>query len=168
MRVNVVKQQSLSAERLRERVLYDPDTGVMTWRKSYFASRIGKPLGYTSPTTGYRATHMDGRLWPMHRLIWLYVHGRWPADQIDHINGQRADNRLCNLREATHAQNCANIGFWRGRPIKGVTFTRGRWQAQIRVGGKNIYLGLFDTEEEASAAYFAKAREVKGEFMRAA
>lgn len=166
--ISLSKQGYMSADEWRERVAYDRDTGVLTWLKSYFKSRIGQPIGSIAPE-GYVRAHIDGRLWVVHRLIWLHVHGVWPTGQIDHINGNRSDNRLCNLREATPSQNCANSRARRSG-LKGATFVRkiGRWQAQIGIGRKNVFLGLFDTEEEAAAAYARKAREVHGEFARVA
>lgn len=100
----------------------------------------------------------------MHRVAWLIVHGAWPVGLIDHINGEKVDNRLANLREADKAINAQNrrgpaatstVGFL------GVSRQKnGRFQARIGVGGKNVALGTFDTAEEAHAAHIAGKRRL--------
>lgn len=166
MRVSLSKEASLTASDLRERVSYDPAAGLMTWRKCSNARRIGSEIGTISPS-GYRVAMIGRRLFQVHRLAWLYVHGVWPDGEIDHVNRKRADNRLCNLRVATRVQNIANRAAQNGREMKGITFTRGRWQAQIRKNGRNIYLGLYDTAEEAHSVYFDAARRLYGDYARA-
>jgi len=105
-----------------------------------------------------------------HRLVWLYVHGRWPKDQIDHINGNRSDNRLCNLREATCSQNLMNARAHSHNTsgLKGACkHEPGYWSSVIRVNGKNKYLGRFKSPEEAHAVYASAAKKYFGEFARA-
>lgn len=96
--------------------------------------------------------------------------GEWPADMIDHKNRDRTDNRWENLREATRSQNNANRRASSTHGFKGATFNRrqGRWMAQTKVNGKRVYLGYYDTPEEAHAAYVAAAERYFGEFARAA
>lgn len=79
------------------------------------------------------------------------VHGHFPQDQLDHINEIKDDNRLCNLRECSSAENNQN------RAAKGYTYSKScsKWQAQIMIKGVSTYLGIFDTEERASSAYKA-------------
>lgn len=167
MRVNTRKQKALPAAVLRKRVFYDPATGVMAWRKARYRTLLGKEVGTVSPS-GYRTVVIGGAIYMVHRLVWLHVHGSWPAADIDHINGRRDDNRLCNLREATRSQNNANRTPRALGGLKGATLHRhsGRWQAQIGFGGRNVFLGTFSSPEEAHAVYAAKAREVHGEFAR--
>lgn len=107
---------------------------------------------------------------PAHRLAWFYAYGVWPQDQIDHRNGIRSDNRICNLREATNSLNKANerrrtdntSGF------KGVhRRENGRWRARIGVGNRRLALGDFDTPEAAHTAYCQAAAQHFGEFARA-
>lgn len=113
---------------------------------------------------GYLETKVDGVRCLLHRLAVLYMTGCWPVDQVDHINGQRSDNRWSNLREVDNTTNIEN----RWRPNKnnrsGVLgcYRRrsGRWVAQIMVNRKHIVIGFFDTAEAASAAYIAKKREL--------
>ena len=104
-------KQELTAERLREVLAYDPDTGVFTWkaRTSPFSRvNVGDVAGNLR-RDGYIEICVDGRKHQSHRLAWLYVYGEWPADQIDHINGIRTDNRIANLREANNAENHHNL-----------------------------------------------------------
>lgn len=96
-----------------------------------------------------------------HRLAWFIHHGRWPAEEIDHINMVRDDNRLANLREASHNDNQHNRQRARADNklgILGVSTYRGRFKAQIEINGENRYLGLFDTAEQAHTAYLEAKR----------
>ena len=156
-------KQELTAERLREVLNYDAETGIFTWlARTRNRVAVGDVAG--SPDRyGYLRIKIDGRIHSAHRLAWLYVHGEWPKDQLDHINGIRTDNRITNLREATNAEN----GHNRRKPHSnnttgylGVKRDRGRFQALIRLDGKQRYLGLFDTPEAAHAAYLEAKRRL--------
>jgi hypothetical protein len=161
----------LTVERARQALRYEPETGEFYWRVWTTARVVvGARAGTIRPPNGYRVVTVDGEKIYEHRLAWFYVHGCWPVDQIDHINGERADNRIANLREAVGSQN---VGNTRQRVdsstgIKGVTFHKrdNRWQAQISVRGKHRHLGQFKTREEAQAAYAKAATEHFGEFAR--
>ena len=103
----------LTAERLRELLHYDPETGVFTWKiRTSNRVKVGSIAGVIDPN-GYIRIRLDGRLHQAHRLAWLYMAGQWPAIHIDHINGEKAYNRWCNLREATHAQNMQNYELFK-------------------------------------------------------
>ena len=160
----------LTAERLRELLLYNPGTGIFRWRVRRGMARAGSIAGRPSGD-GHIQISVDGRRYGAHRLAWLYVHGRWPEHLIDHINGVRDDNRIANLRDATHEENARNCARYRSSRscIKGVTFraSHGRWRATIRIGGAPRHLGYFDTAEEAAAAYATAAAQAFGEFVRA-
>ena len=148
----------LPMERVR-RFKYDPEEGVVRGQR-------GQPIGRID-AAGYHLVNVavDGvsRWICAHRIAWALMTGAYPVNEIDHINGVKRDNRWCNLREATHAQNQQNITRRRsntsGHP--GVTWqgNAARWKAQIGVGGKTRYLGLFKTVEEASAAYLSAKAE---------
>lgn len=160
----------LTRERLLELLHYDQNTGIFTWRVNRGgrkAARAGSVAGHTRPD-GYFEICVDRNRVLAHRLAWFYVHGRWPAEQIDHMNGIRLDNRLSNLREATQSQNNANRPPVSG--LKGVYFHKraGRWAAQIKQDGEVTYLGLHDTPQQAHAAYCEAAERLFGEFARAA
>lgn len=161
---------SLSATRLRELLLYDPETGEFTWRVTRSTVRAGDRAG-SDGGKGYWIIQVDGRLYGRNRLAFLYMTGEWPANLADHINGVSLDDRWANLRSATQSQNLANSR----RPItntsgfKGVSSYRRtrRWQARIKVNGKDKYLGLFASAEEAHRSYLKAAQEHFGEFARA-
>jgi HNH endonuclease len=168
------KKAKLTADRLRQLLSYDPETGIFRWRVQP-NSRV--PVGAVAgcvESSGYRRIRIDGRLYLAHRLAWLYVHGECPAGEIDHINGVKDDNRIVNLRPATDAQNRWNIDRHKNNKsgFKGVARDSRRlarpWKAGITVNGRRIRLGQFRTAEEASAAYEAAAREHHGPFAREA
>lgn len=153
------------ATRLRQLLDYDPATGEFRWRQDRPRCREGQIAGHAH-CQGYRGIRVDGRAYLAHRLAWLYVHGAWPKDQIDHINGNRADNRIANLRECTNALNCQNVRAHRDSTSKypGVSLAdhaRGKpWLATICVAGKKKYLGHHETEELAFSAYRLAKREL--------
>ncbi len=146
----------LTAEKLRSILNYESETGIFTWKVSN-SNRVkvgavaGSPNGH-----GYLCIKVLNRLYRAHRLAWLYVNGSWPKLDIDHINRNRSDNRIANLREVTHKQNMQNASKrsdnTSGHP--GVCWhkQKSKWQARIRHNYKRIYLGYYNTIEEANAA----------------
>lgn len=160
---------NLSAEYLRLILNYNPETGVFMWLFSAGRVRAGDIAG--SPNgRGYRSIGIDGHRYQEHRLAWVWMTGEWPKAGIDHVNRDPSDNRWCNLRDADKSKNRAN-----GRApstntsgFKGVyRYKQWRnWEAQIRVKGKKIYLGRFDTRHQAYAAYCIAARKHFGEYAR--
>jgi len=159
----------LTAERLRHLLEYDPITGVFTNRVRRKARQAGAVIGVAGGS-GYITLSLDGRLYYAHRLAWLYMTGRWPAAEIDHIDCNSLNNTFSNLREADSAQNKANTRRRSDNKsgYKGVCWNRARskWMAQIRREGRPHFLGHFETVEEAAAAYAAAAQETFGEFAR--
>lgn len=162
---------SITLERLRSLVSYDPETGDFASVASRGGIRHSASLGHVEEN-GYRRLMIDGRRYLAHRLAWFFVTGEWPAEGVDHKNGDRDDNRWANLRLATASQNQANRRKPRGYscPLKGAHWNRFRsvWQSYIRVQGRSLYLGRFDTPEAAHAAYAAAATLHFGEYARAA
>ena len=156
----------LTPERLREVLSYDKVAGDFT------RLATGERLGRVGLCRGYVHIRVDGRSYKAHRLAWFHVYGRWPDGDIDHINGDRGDNRIANLREATRSQNNANkAASPKNRSgFKGVNYAPHvkLWRARIGVDGRSIHLGHFKTREEANAAYAVAAREHFGEFGRGA
>ena len=116
---------------------------------------------------GYIQAHICRKTYRVHRIIWEMLKGPIPEGYvIDHIDGNRGNNRIENLRLATHIQNSANsVGF--GKYPKGVKVHKNKFQARIKHKGIEYYLGSFSTVEEAKVAYDSKAYELHGEFAKA-
>lgn len=130
--------------------------------------KVGMVAGYQNKN-GYRAIRIFCKAFYEHRIAFLLMTGAWPTADVDHIDGDRTNNRWANLRAATRSQNAANSKRHKdNRSIaKGVRQTRGgRWEARIFVRGKPTTLGCFDTVFEASEAYNAAAKAAHGEFAR--
>jgi hypothetical protein len=121
---------------------------------------------------GYRIIRIAGKAYKAHRLVWLYHTGNWPAEgfELDHIDEDKANNRIDNLREATSAKNKLNVSLQTNNKSghKGVHLNRlGTYSASAKLHGKHHWLGSYPTAEEASAAYQAFAKANHGEFYRA-
>jgi outer membrane protein assembly factor BamB len=147
--------------RLLEVLHYDPDTGVFVWRIGRKHVIAGTTAG-SLDNYGYLIIMVDRQRYRAHRLAWFYSYGVWPADQIDHINRDRVDNRLVNLREANNTENAQNTLKKKNNTSghKGVRLDKrfGLWYAHIRVGGNKHYLGTFPTAAEAGECYRVAAR----------
>jgi hypothetical protein len=152
----------MNYKELSEELNYDPATGRFTWKKE--AGTI---------SNGYRLLRVNQKNMWAHRVAWLMATGEDPEGMvIDHINGDRLDNRIENLRTATYSQNSANAKRHSRNTsgLKGASKRfkngkwTGRWQASITYQRKQINLGYFDTKEEAHAAYLEAARRLQGEF----
>lgn len=164
------KPTKLTAERLRQLLEYDPETGKFTWKVST-SSRVFKGmLAGTAHIKGYITIGLDKKNYLAHRLAWLYMTGKWPPDQIDHINGDRSDSCFSNLRLATHAENMRNSKLNKNSSsgVKGVYWSTEKkiWVARIYVDNCAIHLGLFTDIEDAATAYEKAAKEHFGEFAR--
>jgi len=161
---------ALTAEKLRELLSYDPDTGLFTWRKRT-SNRVtaGSVAGHPCRRDGRLMIGIGGKVYLAHRLAWLHVHGTMPKE-IDHVDGDPTNNRLNNLRECSHAQNQKNLKRAKHNTsgFKGVHYHRGagKWRARIQSDGKTKSLGLHQTPEAAHAAYCGAALELHGDFAR--
>ena len=158
------KYSGLSAAQARELLAYDPDTGLLTWKATGTGRRPGGVAGNLN-TDGYVRTSISYKAYANHRLAWLIYYGEWPKDQVDHIDGDRSNNRISNLRQASSSINNQNLR--RAHPnnklgVLGVYYddVRSKYLAQIGVSGKQRVLGRFNSLEEASNAYLAAKREL--------
>lgn len=160
--------KSLTHELLLEIILYDPVTGIFTWKTARPKIRIGQKAGYLHHR-GYVNMEIYGKHYTAHRLAWFYMTGRWPADQIDHKNRNRADNRFENLREANNGQQQANSTSQNKTGFRGVTYhprlKDNPYEAKIKKDGKVKSLGCYPTPQEAHAVYMTVAQEIHGEFL---
>lgn len=163
----------LTIPQMMEILGYDQETGIFTWKvdRGSAVSKVaaGSIAGCSNPS-GYLMIGMNGRTISGQRLAFAFTYGYFPKE-VDHINGNPSDNRICNLRAATHQQNIANgkrrINNTSGK--KGVhKHFDGRWRARITVDYKTIHLGLFDSVDDAHAAYMHAAKQHYGEFARSA
>ncbi|WP_217901293.1 HNH endonuclease signature motif containing protein [Rhodoferax sp. TH121] len=156
----------LTAERLRELLHYDPETGVFTWAKARKGQKApaGSVAGYLEKD-GHWGICVVGRHYRAHRLAWLYVHGSWPANEIDHRNGIKTDNRITNLRDATRTVNAENLRQAKSNNSCGLLGvylhkSSGLWHARIKVGGKVTSLKYHGTKEAAHEVYIRAKREL--------
>ena len=157
-------------ERLRELLDYNPETGNFVWRKTFFRMKEGVLAG-TAHSNGYWSLRVERKPYLAHRVAWFFVNGEWPAGLIDHINGDRRDNRIANLRIANQSENIANSKRFstNSSGFKGVSKTAtGRWRAYIVKNYRQIWLGVFDSPELAHDAYKAAAISLQGDFARVA
>lgn len=154
----------LTAQRLRELVHYDPETGVFTGLKK----KTGRPskagiFGTIDPG-GYHRVCIDCKKYWAHRVAFLYMTGEWPANDVDHIDGNPANNRWENLRDvptATNVQNVKRASKKSSTGVLGIEATRsGTFQARIGAGNNRISLGTYKTKEEAHAAYLVAKRRL--------
>lgn len=155
---------TLTQDRLKQLLAYDAQTGVFTWLQpcSRFSQiKPGNAAGCVH-ARGYVHIKVEGRAYKAHRLAWLYTYGRWPQPSVDHINRVKTDNRIVNLREVDQLANMQNKSLYRRNKtgFPGVScLPSGRYVAQLQVAKKNQYLGVYDTPELASEAYYrAKAQ----------
>lgn len=161
----------VSLDRAEELLSYDPSTGFVTRLKTVASrARAGQRAGSLN-FQGYVVLQVDGKKFMLHRIIWLLAYGEWPDGEVDHINGDRSDNRLENLRLASRAENGRNMRPRGGTAgLKGVYWHKRarKWCAQIVKDDVNHYLGLHDEPEDAHAAYCEAAKRLHGEFARTA
>ncbi|WP_261505722.1 HNH endonuclease signature motif containing protein [Burkholderia multivorans] len=153
----------ITLDELKSIVEYDQETGLFTWIKTRsYKHLIGKRSG-SLQVNGYVAITINKKKYLAHRLAWLYVHGSEPPECIDHINGNRSDNRICNLRLATKKENNHNTHQFSENKAgyTGISWAKRqkKWRARIKVDGKEKYLGYFTSKEEAHAAYLDAKRK---------
>lgn len=151
----------LTAERLRELVSYNPDTGIFTRRLDARRWKAGGETGSVNKILGYVHITVGGYAGTAHRLAWLYMTGEWPTASIDHKDGNRSNNRFSNLRDVSQELNLQNRQRAQAdnkAGLLGVSMRRGRYRATLKVRGRSIYLGDYETPEEAHAAYLEGKR----------
>jgi len=160
-------------DELRELLGYNPETGALFWKKARSnVVKVGKEITKTSPSTGYVRVCVNKKHLAAHRVAWALATGAWPIGVIDHINGVKADNRLCNLRDVAHADNCLNRVSTQSNKTTGALGVfldkrSGIWYAQICRHGKTKSLGSFKTQQEAAIAALEARKSILGEVAHA-
>jgi len=151
----------ITQESLKSIVEYDKETGL-------FARKNGAKFGFND--AGYLRAEIGFKNYYLHRLAWLYEYGSFPKGHIDHINGDKTDNRICNLREATRSQNLCNVAKTKRNTsgIKNVSFHKEsqKWRVVVSVNGKNKSFGLYDDIELAELVSIEAKNKYHGDFAR--
>lgn len=160
----------LTLKRLKEALHYDPTTGLFTWLISA-GSAVKGSLAGSEKSDGYIEIGLDKSVYRAHRLAWLYTTGSCPKDQIDHVDGDRSNNRIANLREATPTQNQWNRAKSTNNTsgFKGVSWHKRRLKYQAHISRGSLgrkTLGFFDTPEEAYREVLRAQRKLHKEFQR--
>lgn len=160
--------KKLNQERLKQVLKYEPESGVFTWKCVRSSALVGCVAGHTSKQTGYRIIGVDGCLFLAHRLAWMYMHGEFPPNSIDHIDRNRQNNSICNLRPATQSQNAFNstARSTNKSGFKGVSWcssTR-KWRSTAMINGKQKSLGRYTEIEDAASAYKAFSEVNHGDY----
>ena len=146
----------ITQARLHELLSYDPETGVMRWRVDRARTAKAGQIAGTRNDRGYISIAIDRKVYRAHRLAWLYIHGKWPNYEVDHIDGDRTNNRIKNLRDvkkSVNLQNQRHASANNKSGFLGVCKRGNYWRAEICVNGKTRFLGSFATPEEAHQAY---------------
>jgi hypothetical protein len=160
-----------TADEIRGALDLDPATGILTWKNPSVHNPylLGRVFGNIRPD-GYLGGRVFGKAYLVHRLVWLHFYGEWPAGELDHIDLDKTNNRISNLREATRSDNIHNTNARKHNKlgVKGIyerQYASGkRYRASIHENGKRRDLGAFLTLLEAKAAYEEAARRAYGSF----
>lgn len=157
----------VDVQTLQTLVACDPVSGSIWWKMSKGTRKAGSAAGFEN-TQGYIGVRINRRYYAGHRIVWALHYGAWPSSMIDHINGNRSDNRISNLRLASPADNSRNAKAGKNNTsgYKGVFFSKqaGKFQARITVNRLKRHLGYFDTAEAAHESYKTAAVKYHGEF----
>ena len=162
----MLKYKNITVDEVREAFDYDEETGDMIWKiRASSRANIGDAAGYVN-RRGYKYIGYKGKLYRAHRLIWLYVHGSFPPEQIDHIDGNPSNNRISNLRAVSRKENAKNQKLPKNNTsgITGVVWKKNasKWHARIKINWKQIHLGTFNDFFEACCG--RKSAEIKYDF----
>ena len=142
----------VNQKRVKQLINYDSETGVVTWKVTRSKASAGNQPSHID-AKGYRVIGIDSKVYRLHRIIWLWVYGYLPENEIDHINRDKLDNRLCNLREVTKTCNMRNRAEQcnNSSSVTGVCFDsfNNTWMAYIKVNGNHKTVGRSKDKIEA-------------------
>lgn len=152
-----MSKRNITQEYLHQIFDYDKETGYLIWKINKDPFKCKGKIAGSVDSIGYRIIVIDGVNYKSHRVVWLYHNGCWPEDQIDHINRNKDDNRIENLRECSTKENCQNRKKQRNNTSghTGVNWSKScnKWRVEICVNRKGKYLGLYENLEEAIQIY---------------
>lgn len=155
------KDCKLTIERLKQVLKYDSETGEFIWiHRDIDKKKIGKKASIVR-SHGYLNICIDSVYYYTHRLAWMYVHGEMP-NIIDHINGNKQDNKIINLRSVDQKINTQNVLKSRKHNTSGILGafkSLDKFQSRIKINGKDVYLGRFNTAQEAGKAFLEMKRK---------
>ena len=149
---------------LRNELNYNPDTGKIYSLRSRGNIKAGKELG-TFNGAGYKTLNLYGKTYYFHRVAFAMCNGFWP-EMVDHLNGNREDNRAINLRASNKYLNARNAASKMGNRFRGACSRNGKWEVAIRHDGKQMYIGRFKNQIEAAYAYDMASIQYHGEYGR--
>lgn len=149
-------RKDLDPEYARSLFCYDPETGLLTRRTDGLRWKAGDRVGYPMHECGYLRVRVGAHDYQVHRIIWLIYYGEWPREQIDHINGVRDDNRICNLRDVDNKTNSRNQSLRETNTsgANGVCWFKARkvWKVSMDLNGRRKHIGYFKDFEDAVEA----------------
>lgn len=158
----------LTQQYIKQLFNYDEQTGHFTRIVGRGSSHAGDLAGSVT-WNGYVTIYLDKKNYRAHQLAWLYVYGEIPNTDIDHINRNRSDNRISNLRIASRSENNINSKLYSHNTsrFRGVSFSkeRNKWESKIKHNGKTLHLGRFNSPEEAHQKYITEAKRIYGCFV---
>lgn len=153
---------------LKSVLYYDPETGIFTWIKSSSNRIQNGDMAGSFSKRGYTVIRISKKIYTAHRLAFLFMTGKFPIDEVDHINRIKTDNKWVNLRECNRTQNSANHGKFKNNKsgYKGVYWhkTNKKWSSEIYTNGNKIHLGFYTDIKEAAKTYNEAANKYHGEF----
>lgn len=160
----------LTQQELKSKLSFNPETGIFTWLIANNSRvKVGMIAG-TFSSTGYVYITIDRKNYKSHRLAWLYMNGECPKDMIDHVDGDKLNNKIVNLRKCNQSQNMQNqkLSKFNTSGYKGVSWhnATSKWRSRAKLKSKQYHLGLFERAEDAFKAYQKFAKQNHGEFYR--
>ena len=154
-------------EQIKQKIHYDKLTGIFRWRyggQSHAGKKQPWSIAGSLHNCGYIQIGINKNRYLAHRLAWMYEYGEWPKQYIDHINGNRSDNRISNLRDVSHQTNLQNQKTKNTKNTSGFMGVdwqnkRNKWRASIKINKKSKFIGYFDKAEQAYEAYLNVKRQ---------
>jgi hypothetical protein len=156
----MIGRKSISLADVSRLLSYNQETGEFRWKLNRGRKAKAGSIAGTVQKLGYRVIVIEGSTYKAHRLAWLFVHGHMPPEDVDHIDGNRSNNAISNLRLATRAENMQNLSEPKNGLPRGVHVTKYGFQARIQHQFKRLSLGFYKTVDEAYQAYLAAKKDL--------